>query len=120
MMQPSADDGTDRAVCAPRRQRQLPPEVAPSRRYALKGVRAKRGAVYRSRSVIGTDVAVGGQVRLGAVQRPLTAAWYCSMTLAGIRPRALTAMPWSFAHARSPLRCRPAAARGARNQPLGT
>ena len=43
------------------------------------------------------------------------AAWYCSMTLTGIRPRALTALPWSFAHTRmSPLRCRPAAVRDER------
>jgi len=43
------------------------------------------------------------------------AAWYCSITLAGIRPRSLTAMPWSLAHARtSPLRCRPAGVRAAR------
>jgi hypothetical protein len=43
--------------------------------------------------------------RLGN-QRPLpVAAWYCSTTLAGMRPRSLTAMPWSFAQARmSPLR----------------
>ena len=27
------------------------------------------------------------------------AAWYCSTTLAGIRPRSLTAMRWSFAQA---------------------
>jgi hypothetical protein len=50
-------------------------------------------------------------VRAG--RRPLVlpgssaAAWYCSTTLAGIRPRSLTAMPWSFAQARiSPLRWR--------------
>jgi hypothetical protein len=40
------------------------------------------------------------------------AAWYCFITLAGIRLRALIAMPWSFAQARTwPLRCRPAAVR---------
>jgi hypothetical protein len=37
----------------------------------------------------------------------LVAAWYCSATLTGMRPRSLTAMPWVFAHARmSPLRSR--------------
>jgi hypothetical protein len=35
----------------------------------------------------------------------LVAASYCSATLAGMRPRSLTGMPWAFAHARmSPLR----------------
>jgi hypothetical protein len=62
-----------------------------------------------------------GQV--GWVDRPcmsfcqdsLVAAWYCSTTLAGIRPRSLTVMPWSFAQARiSPLRWRFAADRGDR------
>src|SRR6266487_4508813 len=54
--------------------------------------------------------APGGGLRL--VQRPGAAAWYCSITLAGIRPRSLTVMPWSLAHARtSPLRCRPAEVR---------
>ena len=33
--------------------------------------------------------------RLG--QRPVVAASYCSTTLAGMRPRALTSMPWDFA-----------------------
>jgi cytochrome P450 len=49
-------------------------------------------------------------------QRPLpAAAWYCSTTLAGMRPRSLTARPWSFAHARiSPERWRLAAVRAAR------
>ena len=47
----------------------------------------------------------GRDVIRGVCQRPLVAAWYCSTTLAGMRPRALTAMPWSCAHARiSPLR----------------
>jgi hypothetical protein len=33
-------------------------------------------------------------------QRPLdAAAWYCSTTLAGMRPRSLTARPWSRAQA---------------------
>src|SRR5690348_227430 len=46
--------------------------------------------------------------------RPL-AAWYCSTTLAGMRPRSLTARPCSFAQARiSPERCRPAAVRPGR------
>src|SRR6266480_960125 len=49
----------------------------------------------------------------GLGQCPLVAAWYCSTTLAGMRPRALTAMSWSFAHARiSPLRSRFAARPG--------
>jgi len=49
------------------------------------------------------------------VHRPLAAAWYCSNTLAGIRPRSLTVMPCSLAHARtSPLRCRPADVRAVR------
>ncbi len=43
------------------------------------------------------------------------AAWYRSNTLTGIRPRALTVMPWSLAHARtSPPRCRPADVRAVR------
>jgi hypothetical protein len=36
-------------------------------------------------------------------QRPLVAAWCCSTTLAGIRPRSLTVMPWSLAQARISL-----------------
>jgi hypothetical protein len=40
----------------------------------------------------------------GVGQSPVVAASYCSTTLAGMRPRPLTAMPWSLAHARmSPL-----------------
>jgi ectoine hydroxylase-related dioxygenase (phytanoyl-CoA dioxygenase family) len=48
--------------------------------------------------------AAGLSAALG--QRSLAvAAWYCSTTLAGMRPRSLTARPWSLAHARmSPLR----------------
>ena len=43
------------------------------------------------------------------------AASYCSTTLAGMRPRSLTAMPWPLAHARiSPLRSRRAAVRPGR------
>jgi hypothetical protein len=38
-------------------------------------------------------------------QRPLAAAWYCSTTLAGMRPRSLTARPCSFAQARMSLLC---------------
>ena len=50
-------------------------------------------------------------------QDPLAAAWYCSTTLAGMRPRSLTAMPWPFAHARiSPLRSRRAAVRPGRRR----
>ena len=50
-------------------------------------------------------------VTAGAVyQRPLPAVWYCSATLAGMRPRSLTARPCSFAQARmSPERWRLAA-----------
>jgi hypothetical protein len=45
------------------------------------------------------------------------AAWYCSTTLAGMRPRALTAMPACFAHARMlPLRSRLAAVRPGRRR----
>jgi hypothetical protein len=45
----------------------------------------------------------------------LAVASYCSTTLAGMRPRPLTAMPCSFAQARmSPLRCRLDAGRGRR------
>jgi hypothetical protein len=41
----------------------------------------------------------------GLGQCPVVAASYCSTTLAGMRPRWLTRMPVSFAHARmSPLR----------------
>ena len=36
----------------------------------------------------------------GWCQRPLLAAWYCSIMLAGIRPRSQTAIPWSLARAR--------------------
>jgi hypothetical protein len=51
-------------------------------------------------------------IRIEAGQDPLVAAWYWATTLAGMRPRALTAMPWSLAHTRiSPLRSRPAAPR---------
>src|SRR5260370_16586261 len=40
-------------------------------------------------------------------QRLLVAASYCSIKLSGIRPRPLTAMPWSFAQARvAPVRSR--------------
>jgi hypothetical protein len=41
------------------------------------------------------------------------AASYCSTTLAGMRPRSLTAMPASFAQARIPLRSRRDAVRPA-------
>jgi len=42
----------------------------------------------------------------------LVAASYCPATLAGMRPRSLTGMPWAFAHARMPpLRSRAAAVR---------
>jgi len=54
----------------------------------------------------------------GVCQCPLVAAWYCSTTLAGMRPRALTVMSWSFAHARiSPLRSRLAVRPGRRRCP---
>jgi hypothetical protein len=41
-----------------------------------------------------------GPLRFGLALRPVVAASYCSTTLAGMRPRSLTAMPWSFAYAR--------------------
>ena len=41
----------------------------------------------------------GPAPRLGVQPWPV-AVWYCSTTLAGMRPRSLTAMPWSFAQAR--------------------
>ena len=45
-----------------------------------------------------------GSIRLAviaAVRHPLVvAAWYCWTTLAGMRPRSLTTMPWALAHAR--------------------
>jgi hypothetical protein len=45
------------------------------------------------------------------------AALYCSATLAEIRPRSLTVMPWSFAHARmSALRSRLDAVRPGRRR----
>jgi hypothetical protein len=48
-------------------------------------------------------------------QDPLVVASYCCTTLAGMRPRPLTAMPCSFAQARmSPLRCRLEVVRGRR------
>jgi len=34
----------------------------------------------------GQDV-IGGGLRFCPAQRPLAPAWYCSITLAGIRPR---------------------------------
>jgi len=43
--------------------------------------------------------AKGRRLQGRLVQRPFAAAWYWSTTLAGIRPRSLTAMPCSFAHA---------------------
>ena len=43
-----------------------------------------------------------GRPCMSFCQDPLVAASYCSTTLAGMRPRSLTAMPWSFAHARMP------------------
>ena len=39
---------------------------------------------------------------LGQRQFPV-AAWYCSTTLAGMRPRSLTARPWPLAQARISL-----------------
>src|SRR6266700_248628 len=49
-----------------------------------------------------------GRLWIGLVRRLFAAVWYRSSTLAGMRPRSLTAMPWSFAHARmSALRRRP-------------
>ncbi len=45
----------------------------------------------------------------------LVAASYCPATLAGMRPRELTGMPWAFAHARMPpLRWRAAEVRADR------
>ena len=70
-----------------------------------------------SRSVIGgADAGQAEAAGCGSAWLSVAAAaWYCSMTLTGIRPRALTALPWSFAHTRmSPLRCRPAAVRDER------
>jgi hypothetical protein len=51
------------------------------------------------------DRLLGWYLRMAsAADAHLRAASYCSTTLAGMRPRALTAMPWPFAHARmSPL-----------------
>ena len=40
---------------------------------------------------------------LSLPQRPRVPASYCSTTLAGMRPRSLTGMPLSFAHARMSL-----------------
>jgi hypothetical protein len=58
----------------------------------------------------------GDHVSLGLAQLPLAAS-YRSITLAAMRPHALTAMPCFLAHARtSPMRCRPAAVRGARRR----
>jgi hypothetical protein len=49
------------------------------------------------------------------VQCPSVAASYCWTTLAGMRPRSLSSIPWVFAQARmSPLRCRVADVRAAR------
>jgi len=39
----------------------------------------------------------------GLNQGSVVAALYCSTTLAGMRPRSLTAMPWVFAHDRISL-----------------
>jgi hypothetical protein len=46
-----------------------------------------------------------GPPAYGLCQRPHVADWYCSTTLAGMRPRSLTAMPCSFAQARTVPRC---------------
>lgn len=46
-------------------------------------------------------------------QSPSVAASYCSMTLTGMRPRSLTAVPTSFAHAPG-YRCTPSLMRYAR------
>ena len=59
----------------------------------------------------GSGPAVRGSVaerrNAGLLYAPVVAASYCWTTLAGMRPRSLTAMPWSFAHARIwPLRSR--------------
>ena len=43
--------------------------------------------------------------RLDLRQDPPIADSYCSTTLAGMRPRSLTGMPWSFAHARTAPLC---------------
>ena len=82
-------------------------------------IRASASCLRRERSSAACRwpaVRVRGQldgefVRAGRDRRVcqgrLAAASYCSTTLAGMRPRSLTAMPWSFAHAQmSALRSR--------------
>src|SRR5215468_3046480 len=56
-----------------------------------------------------------GRSRVMSFRQDPLAASYCSTTLAGMRPRPLTAMPWPLAQARmSPLRCRLDDVRGRR------
>jgi hypothetical protein len=68
-------------------------------------------------------LALVSRVRTGAAvltRHYLAAAWYCSATLAGMRPRSLIAIPWALAQARISLLCsraeegRTARRRGAR------
>ncbi len=71
------------------------------------------GYRIRSRPVIGYVMRARGSRRPLPCSASFGGGWYCSITLAGIRPRSLTARPSSLAHARtSPLRCRPAEVRG--------
>jgi hypothetical protein len=80
------------------------------------------GAAVRSAPLAGRQ----GQGDLGGIwpsrgpgvcQRSLAAAWCCSTTLAGMRPRSLSAMPAPFARARiPPLRSRLAAVRPGRRR----
>ena len=96
----------------PRRRRPGPAGAAPRR--ACCGRRRSGGPAARppaAQSPPGPESAVRGSVRAdrdsGLRHAPVVAASYCSTTLAGMRPRSLTAMPCSFAHARmSPLRSR--------------
>ena len=70
---------------------------------ALRGGLA--GQVEYARWATGYGGVPGPEVRSGVrggrgLSAPAPAAWYCSATLAGMRSRSLTVMPWSFAQAR--------------------
>jgi Enoyl-(Acyl carrier protein) reductase len=73
-------------------------------RAAWPGHQPRRRVRPRAGGASGRDLRLAGPGRRPLVVSVAT-AWYWSITLAGMRPRSLTAMPWSLAQARiSPLR----------------
>jgi hypothetical protein len=97
---PSADR------CAPsalRKQHAAQPESAasPERHWAERTVQRAAGRPIVAAALVKARQAPGrGTSGDRRCQRSLLSAWYRSVTLAGIRPRSLTAIPWALAQAR--------------------